>query len=54
MSEYFSEMKSHLEVKEKGRQYQEYQKVYKRAFEDILEVIYEIMNMRKKLGRDNG
>lgn len=53
--EYFSEMKTHLEVKEKlfvwCRQYQGYQKVYKRTFEDILEMIHEIMKMRKKLGK---
>lgn len=39
--EYFSEMKTHLEVKEKlfiwCRQYQGYQKVYKRTFEDVLD-----------------
>ena len=57
MSEYFSEVKRHLEVKEKGircRQYQGYQEVYKRAFEDILEVIYEMVKMRKKVGRESG
>lgn len=57
LSEYFSEIKTDLDLKGKGikcRQYQEYQEVYKRTLEDILGVIYETLKMRKKLGRESG
>lgn len=49
--EYFSEMKTHLEVKEKlfiwCRQYQGYQKVYKRTFEDVLDDTWNYENEKK-------